>query len=327
MRLNQIHPDVNLPICEECMLATIDKLKNEIAQANNDLSKYTEALFELEREHRNGKHIEEEIEQDESYLSGRERELRTELSQLQREEEELLSELDSVIGEHERLESQYAQLGEDMVQLNRVIIDSDESMDSVLRKTQYCSSTLKKLKRFSLLNEAMFIHADFQGATKFGSINGLRLGRSKDDPVPWTEINAALGFLCLLVDVIVKKLDISLSQYRLLPRGSYSVIIKKSDKSTLELYADETSGGLTRFLTGRKFDSAMYALLQIVNEIAWNIQRNNSNFSLPFTIDQTEGKINGVSVCLQFNSEDNWTHAMKMLLANVKQIMSFIDHP
>jgi beclin 1 len=139
------------------------------------------------------------------------------------------------------------------------------------------------------------------------------------------EINAALGFLCLLIDVIVKKCEITLSQYRLLPRGSYSVIIKKSDRSTLELYADETSGGLTRFLTGRKFDSAMHALLQIVNEITWNIQRENKNFRIPFPIDDVEGKIDGIPVSLQFNSEDNWTKAMKMLLANVKRVMLFVE--
>ena len=105
------------------------------------------------------------------------------------------------------------------------------------------------------------------------------MGRSKEIPVPWTEINAALGFLCLLLDVLVKKCDINLTLYRLLTRGSYSVIIKKSDRSALELFSDESSGGLTRFLTGRKFDSAMTAFLQIVAEITLHLQKQDYLFS------------------------------------------------
>jgi len=273
--------------------------------------------------------MEEEGEQDLSSLISQQESLSRELESLKQQEEALLTELDSLILEQETIDSEHAKLVQESVSLNRIIIDSDESIDSVLRKTQYCSSSLRKLKRFNLLNEAMFIHTVSDSLSepgiKFASINGLRLGRSKDDPVPWTEINAGLGFLCLLIDVIVKKLEINLTQYRLLPRGSYSVIIKKSDRSTLELYADQTSGGLTRFLTGRKFDSAMHALLQIISEIVWHIQKIDKKISTPFPINDIEGKIDGVSVSLQFNSETNWSNAMKMVLANVKRIMGFVE--
>ena len=326
-RMSLLNNNAKLPICQECMTQTLDKLKQEIAQANNDLSRYTEALFELERDQRSGK-VATDGDHNSSDLLVREESLTRELNALKEEESTLASELEALILEEEEANAREAKYVQDSVSLNRLIIDSDESIDSVMRRIQYCSSSLKKLKRFSLLNEAFFIHTVSDNANidsiKFGSINGLRLGRSKDDPVPWTEINAAWGFLCLLTDVIVKRGSIALSQYRLLPRGSYSVIIKKSDRSALELYADETSGGITRFLTGRKFDTAMTAFTEIMYEIISHIGREDKNFRVDFPITEP-GKIDSVPVTLQFNSEENWSRAMKMLLANMKRILNFID--
>ena len=326
-RMSLLNSNAKLPICQECMTQTLDKLKQEIAQANNDLSRYTEALFELERDQRSGK-VSRDADNKSSDLCLREESLTRELEALRQEEASLANELESLLMEENQLSAQESKYIQDSVSLNRLIIDSDESIDSVMRRIQYCSSSLKRLKRFSLLNEAFFIHTITDNTSidsiKFGSINGLRLGRSKDDPVPWTEINAAWGFLCLLTDVIVKKGSITLSQYRLLPRGSYSVIIKKSDRSALELYADETSGGITRFLTGRKFDTAMTAYTEIMMEIIHHVNREDKNFRVDFPITEP-GKIDGVPVTLQFNSEENWSRAMKMILANMKRILNFMD--
>ena len=326
-RMSLLNNNAKLPICQECMTQTLDKLKQEIAQANNDLSRYTEALFELERDHRSGK-VSRDGDQNSSDLVRREESLSRELNSLKEEEAALAQELKALVLEEAQFIAQEAKYTQDSVSLNRLIIDSEESIDSVMRRIQYCSSSLKKLKRFSLLNEAFFIHSVQDNSNidsiKFGSINGLRLGRSKDDPVPWTEINAAWGFLCLLADVIVKRCSITLSQYRLLPRGSYSVIIKKSDRSALELYADETSGGITRFLTGRKFDTAMTAFTEIMSEIIAHLCREDKNFRVDFPITEP-GKIDTVPVTLQFNSEENWSRAMKMILANMKRIVNFLD--
>ena len=328
-RMSLLNSNAKLPICQECMAETLDKLKQEIAQANNDLSRYTEALFELEKDHRNGKESRESdhISLD---LMLREESLSRELSVLKERESELAAEVDQLVSAESSLMDEATRMAQDSATLTRLIIDSEESIDSVMRRIQYCSTSLKKLKRFSLLNEAFFIHTvsdtSSMDSIKFGSINGLRLGRSRDDPVPWTEINAAWGFLCLLADVITKRCGITLSQYRLLPRGSYSVIIKKSDRSALELYADETSGGITRFLTGRKFDTAMTAFSEICAEIISHLSREDKNFRVDFQIIEP-GKIDGVPVTLQFNSEENWSRAMKMLLANMKRVIQVLDNP
>ena len=307
------------PICEDCMNDVLEELKTEIAAANNELSKYTEALFELERERRSGGKTEDENEDKQLVLAQREKELESELDSLRREEESLLEQLRSLDSEEKDLDNDELKLRESIVSLTRTIIDSDESMEAVNRKLQYCQSSLRKLKRTSLIQEAFHIHDEGQS---FPSINGLRVGRPN---VPWAEVNSALGFLCLLTDVLLKRANVSLSQYRLLPRGSYSVIIKKSDKSVLELFADESSGGLSRFLSGRKFDSAMVAFVQIIGELVTTLQRDDQSVAVPFAIDESEGKIAGVSVTLQFNSEENWNKAMRMLMTDIKWIVRYVE--
>lgn len=297
----------------------LEELKTEIAAANNELSKYTEALFELERERRSGGKTEDENEDKQLMFSQREKELQEELDSLQKEEASLLIELSGLETEEHALDAEERKLHDSIVGLTRTIIDSDESMDAVSRKLQYCQSSLRKLKRMSLIQEAFHIHDD---GPEFPSINGLRLGRPS---VPWSEVNAALGFLCLLADVLLKKTNVSLSQYRLLPRGSYSVIIKKSDKSVLELFADESSGGLSRFLSGRKFDSAMVAFVQIIGELITCLQQQDPSLTVPYAIDESDGKIAGVAVTLQFNSDDNWNRAMRMLMTDMAWIVRYVE--
>ncbi len=307
------------PICEDCMNAVLEGLKSDIAAANNELSMYTEALFELEQDRRSGARVDDESESRFLSISQRERELMHALAQLKEEETSLQSELVSLLEENRQLDIEEAKLNDSIVALTRTIIDSDESMDAVNRKLQYCQSSLRRLKRMSLIDEAFHIFIPDQG---FASINGFRLGQPG---VAWSEVNTGLGFACLLLDVLVKRADLNLTQYRLLPRGSYSVIIKKSDKSVLELFADETSGGISRFLTGRKFDAALTAFVQIVGEISCFCQREDGNFKLPFPIDETEGKIGGLAATLQFNSDDNWSRALRMLFTDIKFLATYID--
>jgi beclin len=310
-------------MCEKCMDSVLDELKDQIADANNDLSKYTEALFELERERRTGRLIEHEIDQSTSLLHTREVQLQAELEDLRAKETDYMQQLQLLQQEEESVSEQEQKLRAEIVQLNRAVIDSEESMASVDRKLQYCSSSLRRLKKFNLVNEAFFIQIP-SSPSQPASINGLRLGRTPEYPIAWSEINAAWGFLCLLADVLVKKYNVNLAHYRLLPRGSYSVIIKKSDRSALELFCEESAGstgGITRFLTSRKFDGAVHAFVQIVGELVIQIRKSNPEYQPPHKIDEREGKVGNESATLQFNSEDNWTRAMKNLLAVLKSII------
>jgi beclin 1 len=312
-------PTKTPPICEDCMNLELENLKAEIAAANNELSMFTEALFELEQDRRSGAKIDDESEGRFLRISEREKDLLHELQQLQSEEASLQAEMKDLLLQSDRLTAEERKLQDSIVSLTRTIVDSDESMEAVNRKLQYCQSSLRRLKRMNLIEEAFDVHVSESG---FALINGLRLGQPG---VPWSEVNAGLGFLCLLLDVLVKRANISLSQYRLLPRGSYSVIIKKSDKSVLELFADDTSGGISRFLTGRKFDAALTAFVQIVGEVVVCLEREDRGFAVPYPIDESDGKIGGLSATLQFNSDETWSTAIKMLCADMRMLTTYID--
>jgi beclin 1 len=301
------------------MNSVLEELKEEVAAANNELSKLTEALYELERNRNESARPCDESEECRLQICNEENELESDLDKLRSEELMMEGELAALLAEERELDVELSRLREESITLTRTVIESEESIESVNRKLKYCQSSLRKLKRMSLLKEAFYI---VHGEGAFGSINGLRLGRPN---VAWSEINAALGFMCLLAEALVKKASVSLSQYRMIPRGSYSVLVKKSDKSVLELYADESAGGISRFLTGRKFDSALTAFVQVTNEIVSNLQKKDTTFRIPFTMEDSEGKVGGLSVGLQFNSEENWTRAMKMLLANLKAVLDHVE--
>ena len=60
---------------------------------------------------------------------------------------------------------------------------------------------LAKLSRTNVYNDAFCIGHD----GVFGTINGLRLGRSANVQVEWSEINAAWGMTVLLLSTIARK--------------------------------------------------------------------------------------------------------------------------
>ena len=76
-----------------------------------------------------------------------------------------------------------------------------------------------------------------------------------------------------------------------------------------------------------KFDLAMVAFLDCLNQFANEVQRHGA-FSLPYEMDK--GKIRDTntgqwhSVKLQFNSEESWTKALRYMLTNLKWGLAFV---
>lgn len=95
---------------------------------------------------------------------------------------------------------------------------------------------LDQLRKTNIYNESFRI--SHQGP--FATICGLKLGSYEDHKVSYSEINAALGQLVLLLMTISSSLNIKISGYRLQPIGSTSKVSKfladKEDWETYELY-------------------------------------------------------------------------------------------
>lgn len=153
------------------------------------------------------------------------------------------------------------------------------------------------------------------------------MGRLPGSPVDWTEINAAWGLTCLLLSSLARKINLKFKRYNLVPYGNHSYIeVLGENKKELPLYG---SGGF-RFFWDTKFDAGMVAFLDCAQQFKEEVEKNDAGgFCLPYSMEK--GKIedpatgNSYSIKIQFNSEEQWTKALKYLLTNLKWGLAYIS--
>ena len=75
-----------------------------------------------------------------------------------------------------------------------------------------------------------------------------------------------------------------------------------------------------------KFDAAMVAFLDCLQQFKDHVESRDVHFKLPYRID--DGKIgdsNGMlSVRIQMNHEEVWTRALKFMLTNLKWCLAWV---
>ncbi|RCK58880.1 Autophagy-related protein 6 [Candida viswanathii] len=145
-----------------------------------------------------------------------------------------------------------------------------------------------------------------------------------------TKINAALGQIVLLLVFLIKRLNLKLTSYKLVPLGSQSQIIKFNShenddgsgksKTVLNLYSsDEFSLG--KLFNFNKLDVALIALLDIVSIIEHKLLTIDPEIVLPYKIQKDT--IGGKSIRVTSNSD--WTSSCKFLLTNLNWILTFVS--
>lgn len=127
-----------------------------------------------------------------------------------------------------------------------------------------------------------------QDAYGIGTINGLRLGRHTgtrarpNEQVPWSEINAAWGQTALLLTVLQRKLNYASRVYKVVARGSFSVVERlEPDHAVFELYAT-SEWQLGRLFHARRFDCAMLGFLTCVQEIYMHAKSLYNDLEIPY---------------------------------------------
>jgi hypothetical protein len=144
--------------------------------------------------------------------------------------------------------------------------------------------------------------------------------------VPWTEINAALGQVALLLSTLEKLLRIKY-RHEILPQASTSKIrIGNSTGTYYNLYYSENSFQL--FFARRNFNMALDSLADCVVDAANAIQTQDRTITLPHVMTNNKNgsattMIGGLPVVLQPDGGVEWTKAMKYLLTNIKHLMTF----
>ncbi|XP_072312902.1 beclin-1 [Eucyclogobius newberryi] len=313
--------DVDHPLCEECTDTLLDHLDTQLNITENECQNYKQCLELLSQL---------EVDQEETLLA--------ELQQLKEEEDDLIQKLETVEEQRaavaqdlaqskvqsQQLDTEELQYQKEYSEFKRQQLELDDELKSVDNQMRYCQIQLDRLKKTNVFNATFHIWHSGQ----FGTINNFRLGRLPSVPVEWNEINAAWGQTVLLLHALANKMGLRFQRYRLVPYGNHSYLESLTDKSKeLPLYC---SGGL-RFFWDNKFDHAMVAFLDCVQQFKEEVEKGDTGFCLPYRMDVDKGKIEDTggsggsySIKTQFNSEEQWTKALKFMLTNLKWGLAWV---
>lgn len=310
---------VDHPLCEECTDTLLQCLELQLEQAEQDSQQYQEYLTKLSNETEDSSQV-ADLEAELSSLKMEEQQLVEELEMLKQENKSIDEELEQQHKAREMLEQQEEEYWKQYSHHKQQLLLAEDEYRSLDCQLRYNQSQLDKLKKTNVFNATFHIwHSGH-----FGTINGFRLGRLPSIPVDWNELNTAWGQTVLLLHSLVKRINLQLQRYKLVPYGNYSYIKVLADEKDLPLYG---SGGF-RLIWDNKFDAGMVAFLDCLQQFKEEVERGDSGFCLPYEMDR--GKIrdpatgNTYSVKIQFNSEEHWTKAMKYMLTNLKWGLAWV---
>ncbi|SCU82821.1 LADA_0C08152g1_1 [Lachancea dasiensis] len=322
--------NIEYPVCQDCCDLLIQKLKSDYEDGLKERDTYSDFLNRLNKQR--------DLENDGS--EGHEESLVDEREEADREQEDLLRELEALEEEEGTLDSTIEELEKqlllkkemEMKELQQRNIQDLEKLDfsrelqSLKNQHEYTLNSLDRLRKLNVFNEAFRISHD----GPFGTINGLRMGGLDEIPVPWQEVNAALGQLVLLLATICTRLHFKLAGFIVRPMGSFSKI-EQLDPKTQEWHSyDAFNSG--SFKLGRlfhketSFDRAMVSIMDIIGQITSHLSRGRSmesdEIELPYAM--VAEKINGMPIKLGGNKPNSeWTTACKFLLTNAKWLLAF----
>lgn len=334
--------DIDHPICIDCTDLLIDTLQKRLATANKDRDLYVDFLRQANADIPTDEEV-KDAEKKLQALKKKEAAAETELEKLEEELEALRIENEALevdINSQDHKEDEFwEERNAHTFNLNEFVNDRDR----INTQFDHDNKLLQKLQRANVYNDTFSIGHD----GSFGTINSLRLGRLPDRPVEWSEINAAWGQTCLLLDTVADKLDFRFHGYELKPLGSTSKILehlprkagtsgnRSSDSASSdrvrvhELYSSGEYA-ISIGLFNRKFDNAMVAFLECLRQLiqhARNTEVRAADGSLitcpqiPYVIEKD--RIGDASIKLGgFNNEETWTKACKWTLICCKYLLA-----
>uniref|UniRef100_A0A8C8IFQ3 Beclin-1 n=1 Tax=Oncorhynchus tshawytscha TaxID=74940 RepID=A0A8C8IFQ3_ONCTS len=296
--------DVDHPLCEECTDTLLDHLDTQLNITENECQNYKnclELLSQLKEEEEDSLLLElQKLGEEESSLVG-------ELEAVEEQRAAVAEDLVQGRSHSQQLDTEELQYQKEYSEFKRQQLELDDELKSVDNQMRYCQIQLDRLKKTNVFNATFHICV----------------------PVEWNEINAAWGQTVLLLHALANKMGLRFQRYRLVPYGNHSYLESLTDKSKeLPLYC---SGGL-RFFWDNKFDHAMVAFLDCVQQFKEEVEKGDTGFCLPYRMDVEKGKIEDTggsggsySIKTQFNSEEQWTKALKFMLTNLKWGLAWVS--
>ncbi|XP_015175683.1 PREDICTED: beclin-1-like protein isoform X1 [Polistes dominula] len=315
---------VDHPLCDECTDGLLGLIDEQLKMTEGEWSDYNEYFKKLESEQQQLGYEDIEMEnliKELQDAKAEEERMISELEALRKEETATRNSIAELEKETARLESEELRYWREYARHKRDLMLSDDECRSLECQLAYAASQLERLKKTNVFNATFHIwHSGH-----FGTINSFRLGRLPSAPVDWSEINAAWGQTTLLLASLARKMNLTFKRFRLVPFGNHSYIEALDQHRELPLYG---SGGV-KFLWDTKFDAAMVAFLDCLQQFKEQVEKGDNGFCLPYRMDR--GKIedsatgNSYSIKIQFNSEEQWTKALKFLLTNLKWGLAWVN--
>lgn len=270
---------IDHPLCKTCTDTLLDIMDSQLSQVRaqrdsylafeNELRRYKllppSARSDLQRRGSSTSSVNSEREEGTGRSVAAQQQLqREECEALQREISQLLSDETAALTELKEaeaarldIEAQLAAVAEEEAALQQeeerfwsqysshslTLSKLEEEKASLAMAVAHDRELLARLQATNVYTDAFCIGHSGGIAT----INGLRLGRLPGQPVEWNEINAAWGQTALLLDVLSRKLNIAFRGYRLIPKGSFSVVYRYEDAQS-QHYSSASSATSSSFV-------------------------------------------------------------------------------
>ncbi|KAJ9459711.1 Beclin-1-like protein B [Diplonema papillatum] len=310
----------DMPLCKECCESVgwaPGGLADCLRTSEHDAQVYQTQLAALESQERAMGDLDEaaeEIEKDLARIEAEEQELLRQLEGIEGEVCNVDKELMRAVEAKRESEQTAAELWQNVFDFAVEHHYLRETIDSYERYVILADEELGRLANTNLLNEAF--HIWYEG--HFGTINKLRLGRLPSQPVEQNEINAAWGYLAQLLNTLLNIWGVHTAKYRVVPKGSFSVVLKLGPKSSnlLELWA-----GATGLWASTRYDNAMTGFACCVDDLCKHCINLFPDEVVPCKME--DDRIEGYSVKLSAPSQtdESWTKALKHLLMNLKWLV------
>ncbi|ODV78962.1 APG6-domain-containing protein [Suhomyces tanzawaensis NRRL Y-17324] len=329
--------EIEHPLSDDCASLLIENYKLKFDQSQKEKDRYLSFLKKLKDRDNQLNLLDDQtkdysqdldVKLEESIneynkLSQIETEKLDELRQLEKTGLELQEQLKS--SKQELKELNENELGSILKLKNKLQLDLDRQYNKLEQsKSAYKLhlNHLDKLRNLNIYNKIFEI--SFGKDDKYGSINGFRLGYK----VIWPELNSALGQVAHLLYFLIKRLELEMPEYKIVPMGSQSQIIKYVDgedldqrtKTVLNLYSSNEFS-LGKLFNYNKLDVSMIALLNIVSQVEHKLISIDGEFELPYRISLRKGTVGSKSIRVSSNSE--WTQSCKFLLTDLNWILAY----
>lgn len=313
--------DVDHPMCEDCTDNLLEQLDVQLTITESEIQSYKRCLETREL-------ITEERESLQEKLKGLELEetsLVQELEEVEKNRERAAADLEAAQAETEMLDQQEKQYQKDYSKLKWQQLELHDELSSVEKRLWYAQIQWHQLEKTSVFNATFEIWHDGPLTT----INNFRLGCLPTVPVCWNEINIAWGQTALLLLALSNTIGLEFQRYRLIPCGNHSYLKSLTDDCIeLPLF----SNGKRNVFLHNKFDQAMMAFLDCMQQFKELAEKGGSGLCLPYKIHVKKGLMEDpgssggfYSIRTHLNTEEEWTKALKLMLINFECSLTWVS--